>query len=162
MKVSSTCMKEKKQKTHPQITFVPVLFLKAKSFPIYSTPIFHQVRYWSCSWPTGQYSVWKVQSGTDVHVRRNQWTLNSGRQTCFILSICCLSFQQLHLNFVGFHSVLSTSSFCSLAWSASKSLFPFNLPKYYQDQSLPLSSCTLSALPGRRVQRTASQSTFYK
>lgn len=53
------------------------------------------------------------------------WTPNLGRHNCFISSICCLSFQYLRLNFVGFHSVLSTSSsFFSLPWRASQSLFP--------------------------------------
>lgn len=41
MKVSSICMQERTQKIPCKITYMPVLFLKAKSFPIYSSATFH-------------------------------------------------------------------------------------------------------------------------
>lgn len=102
------------QKIPSKITRVSVLFLKAKSFPVYSSATFHLL---ILQLPLSP--VWIEESTARDWCL---WTPNLRRQNCFILSLCCLSFQFLRLNLVGFHSVLSTSSgFCSSAW---KPFFP--------------------------------------
>lgn len=135
-------------------TEMSFLFLQAKSFPVYSSATFHLLILQLAHVDCGKHSLGLMYV----------WAPNLGRQNCFIFSMCCLSFQYLRLNLVGFHSVLSSSSsFCSLAWRASQRFFPLNQPKYYQGQTLlSLSSCALSPLPGREVQRAASQNPFHE
>lgn len=107
------------QKILSKTTHMPVFFLKAKSFPVYSSAAFHLL--------IPQLARGPVWTGESTARDWRVWTPNLGRQNCFILSLCCLSIQYLRLNLVGFHSILSTSSsFCSSAWKAFFPLISLN------------------------------------
>lgn len=116
MRVSSTCMRERTQKIPSKKTYMHFLFLKAKSFPIYSSSTFHLL-------------ILQLAHSPAVESTAQDWCVREPRtwgDTIALFRVYALSPFSTSVwtlwDFTVFWA--PAAGFFPLAWRASQSLFP--------------------------------------